>query len=136
VLVELARQDAENITVRTQLAQMALARDDFAAARTWAREMLFVDVESAEGHLLLAKAWAGLKDAARAREEFERTLTFDEESLEARLGLARCAQAAGDLAAAQQAVAEVLAKSPDHPEALELQAELQRGRCCDDGARR
>lgn len=55
-LEALALADPDDALIRKKLAQMALAREDFAAARRWATETIHCDVMDAEAHRMLAEA--------------------------------------------------------------------------------
>lgn len=125
ILEVLADRDGENVSVRSKLAELALARRDFPALRRWAREVLFLEFDNAVAHAWLGIAAAGLREPHRARREFQLAIELDEACPEARLGLARLELQSGRTAAALEQVQAVLSAAADHAEALELFREIQ-----------
>jgi predicted Zn-dependent protease len=69
ILVRLAERDPNSVSIRRKLAQLALEQNDFSAARRWAWQLIYLDVEDAEAHRLLAQALDGLGETAAAAEE-------------------------------------------------------------------
>jgi Flp pilus assembly protein TadD len=69
-LESLALADPDDAVIRKKLAQMALDRSDFAAARRWATETIHCDVMDADAHRMLAEASDKLGNADEA--QFER----------------------------------------------------------------
>jgi tetratricopeptide (TPR) repeat protein len=125
LMAEMADRDTDNVTVRTHLASEYLSAGDIDAARRWAREILFLDLESPIGHYLLGRCWVAKQNWVRAREEFDRTLAFDPDYIDAEVGLARCDIGEAMRGQAQARLERVLAKQPDHAEASHLLDELQ-----------
>jgi tetratricopeptide (TPR) repeat protein len=87
--------------------------------------MLFVDLESLDGHILLGRAHFALKDLGSSRAEFERVLEFDPASIEAVLWLARCDRAEGSLSTAIERIRRLLSEHPESAEAASLLKELE-----------
>lgn len=77
VLSRIARLDADNVTVRRKLAELADARGDLDQLEKWAYEVIHVDVTDVDAHRFLAKVFEAKGDASRARREreFVRQLT-------------------------------------------------------------
>jgi tetratricopeptide (TPR) repeat protein len=69
-LEELAKLDFDDSTSRKKLAELALARKDFAAAERWCREVLQIDVMDANIHHTLAEALVAQDKHAGAIEEY------------------------------------------------------------------
>jgi len=123
-LRELAQREPENAGVRKKLAELALERRDYEAARLWGWELLFVDVEDPDAHLLLGRAYAGLRQPHRARVELQTALAVEPASIPARLALARLERDQGRAEAAREQLRAILAADPEHHEAAALLQEL------------
>jgi tetratricopeptide (TPR) repeat protein len=124
-LAEMAARDSENVIVRRMLAQHALARDDFADAKTWAREMLYVDVTDAEAHSLLGRACEGLSEWDRGRKAYQNALSLDDKSIEGHLGLARLARRDRNAVEHKKHVDAALRIDPENEEALRLRGRTE-----------
>ena len=120
LMEELANNDPENVTIRVHLAKEFLDAEDFGAARRWAREILFLDLEDPEAHYILGKCWLAGKDWAKCRDEFDRTLAFDPEHVGASVGLARCEYGEGNVDRALNRLEALLSEHPEHEEARSL----------------
>jgi Tfp pilus assembly protein PilF len=70
-LERLAALDPDDLVMRKKLAQLSLKQKDFAAAARWATESLYIDVQDAEAHRMLAEALAGRQEYAAAARERE-----------------------------------------------------------------
>ena len=124
VLERLATAEPDDFIVRKKLAQLTLARDDFAATARWAEQANQIDVMDAEVHRLWADALARQDEPMAAAGEYEAVLRIGGADPEVRLALARAYQAAHQPAKAQAALTELLKRSPDHAEAKQLLEQL------------
>ncbi|HUE70112.1 MAG TPA: tetratricopeptide repeat protein, partial [Pirellulaceae bacterium] len=79
VLERLAELEPDSRSIRKKLAELSLAREDFAAALRWGTGLIHLDVGDAEGHAQLAAAARGLKDWPLAAEEYETAVALDGE---------------------------------------------------------
>ncbi len=70
-LERLSALDPDDLVMRKKLAQMSLKKKDFAAATRWAKESLYIDVQDAEVHRMLAEALIGRQEYAEAAKERE-----------------------------------------------------------------
>jgi tetratricopeptide (TPR) repeat protein len=77
VLSELTAADPNSVPMRRKLAQLALAKQDFAGTRNWATQLIHLDVEDAEAHALLGQALSGLDKAEEAAEELVVAIELD-----------------------------------------------------------
>jgi tetratricopeptide (TPR) repeat protein len=78
-LERLASLDADDLVMRKKLAQLSLKQKDFAAAARWAKESLYIDVQDAESHRMLAEALTGRQEYAAAATEREIAAKLDKE---------------------------------------------------------
>jgi tetratricopeptide (TPR) repeat protein len=76
VLEKLAELEPESRSFRKKLAELALQRRDFQAARRWSRQLIHLDLKDADAHAQLATAAQGLADVALAAEEYETAVTL------------------------------------------------------------
>ncbi len=113
-LESLAAADPDDLLVRKKLAQLALARGDFASARRWAEEALFCDVQDVEAHRMFGEALAADGRAAEAVAEFEAAVTLEADDPELWAGLVRSAKAAKNDEAARRASERLRKLDPDH----------------------
>jgi cellulose synthase operon protein C len=125
VLAVLAAGEPDDLPVRKKLAQLALAKKDFAAADRWALEALRIQVMDSELHQLRARALDQLGQPAAAADEYAALVELDPENLPSRLALARMHAAAGQKERAKAALEELLAIDPNHPGAKELLEKLE-----------
>ncbi len=120
ILVQLAAMDADDVTIRKKLLQMALKRKDYANAARWANHSLQVDVQDADVHRQFGEALLGQENFAQSIEEFEYALRYQPKDKAARLGLARALAKGGQPQQAKEAVEALLKQSPNYPGAQEL----------------
>jgi predicted Zn-dependent protease len=125
VLVKLALLDADSLPIRQKLAQLALARDDFTAARKWARECLFHDVQDAPTHALLAAAALGQNKLATAVDEYETAISLDGTQVAWRSGLVQALVKQGEKAKARAALDELRELDADYPGLDDLEKSLE-----------
>ena len=78
VLTKLANLEPDSITLRKKLAELAAAAKDFTQVRSWATQIIHLDLQDADGHALLAAAAMGLKEFGLAREEYKTALELAE----------------------------------------------------------
>ena len=71
ILEELADRDPENTGYRRKLAEIAFDNGDHKSAAHWAREVLFVDLEDVDAHILRGRAAAQLGQREIAQRELE-----------------------------------------------------------------
>jgi len=113
-LESLASADADDGVVRKKLAQMALAADDFAKARHWAKESIYCDVMDADAHRMLAQAEEGLKQPAEALFQYETLIKLEPKDAESWAGLIRSARALDKDELADKAAIRLKQIDPDH----------------------
>jgi cellulose synthase operon protein C len=115
VLTKLANLEPDSITLRKKLADLALVAKDFTQARSWATQIIHLDLKDAEGHALLAAAAVGLKQFGLASGEYKTALELDENHNDWRMGLAQALAAMGKKEEALAAAEALQDKEPDYP---------------------
>lgn len=115
-LEELALADADDGTIRKKLAQLALDRKDFPAARRWSVDALHCDVRDVESHRMAAAACVGLKDDAAAIVEYEAAVTLKADDAELWAGMLAAAKRSGKTDTAARAAKMLKQLEPDHAE--------------------
>lgn len=126
VLAQLADGDPDNIVMRKKLAQIALKAKHFDAAEHWATEALYVDVQDADAHRMLAEALVGRKEYASAAPEYETAVELEPTSRAMQFELADAYLRAGQKDRARKLLHEILAAEPDFPGAAELLKEAEK----------
>jgi len=123
-LAKLALNDADDLTLRKELAKRHLQRGEFDQAARWGKECLYIDVYDPECHELLADAHLGQNQADRAVAEYKVALQLQPKK-PALLGvkLARAEWAAGQRDEARQRLDAILQADPTLPEAQDLDRE-------------
>jgi tetratricopeptide (TPR) repeat protein len=124
-LERLAEFDPDSLSLRKKLAQLALVKQDFAAAARWANQGLHIDVLDASVHALLAQALAGKGQHADAIEQYETALRLDPRQAAWRFALANAYAEAMQRELAGKALQELLKTDPDFPGANELLEKLR-----------
>ena len=124
VLIELARHDADNFTIRKKLAEMTFKKRQFKEARDHARSALYIDVLDADIHRILATANAELGKYERAIREFEVGLQLDPQDIEMQYGLANAFAKSNKKTEARDILAKLLRQEPDHDDAKKLLKQL------------
>ncbi|MFN0055018.1 MAG: tetratricopeptide repeat protein [Planctomycetales bacterium] len=122
VLEKLSVTDGDDAPVRQKLAEMALAREDFAATVRYARMALHIDVLDVDTHCLLAKGYAGLARHDQAAAEWTVALELKPDDPKLTVELAQSEAAAGHTQAAEKRLRTLLEQHPDFEPA---QAALQ-----------
>lgn len=115
-LEELALADADDGTIRKKLAQLALEREDFPAARRWSVEALHCDVLDVESHRMAAAACVGLKDDAAAIVEYEAAVTLKADDAELWAGMLAAAKRSKKPDTVARATKMLKQLEPDHAE--------------------
>ncbi len=126
-LAMLAANDADDIKVRSVLAEKHLALGHFDQAAKWARECLYIDVYGPTTHVVLADALVGGKKYAEAIEEYQTAIELKiRKPNDVRVKLARAQLEKGDRAAAKETVEGILREDAEHPEAKTLREEIEK----------
>jgi Tfp pilus assembly protein PilF len=126
-LAMLAANDADDLDVRTTLAEQHLARKEYDLAAKWAKECLYIQVYDPKFHVTLADAMLGASKPAEAVGEYRVALELEpKRPADIKVKLARALDAAGRGAEARSTLDAILKADPDHPEAKALRAELDR----------
>ncbi len=107
-----------------QRAEIALAENNLAEAKTYGIKALHVDVLDTKIHAILGKAHLGLNDAERAAAEFRVALELQPGDADLQVGLAECYVALKRTDEAHELLQSVLKKSPDHAAAKALQKKV------------
>jgi len=125
-LVELANNDADDLTLRKELTKRFTEAKDGANAEHWGEECLYVDVYDPECHTLLADAHLIAQKPEKAVEEFDVALTLKPKKPDLiQVRRAKALKQAGKLGEAKAVLDEILKKDPDHPEAKAARGEIQ-----------
>lgn len=120
LLVEAAVADQDDVRARKRLADLAWEKKDFGEAARWSREALYIDIEDAEMHAILAKSLTELGEHEKAARAWECLQLTDADNTEAPLGRSRELIAAGRPAEAKPVLEEFLKRNPEHTEARQL----------------
>jgi tetratricopeptide (TPR) repeat protein len=124
-LQRLVELDADNVSVRKKLAEIALADKNYAEAVRYANLALQVDVLDPEVHRMLGAASAELKDFARSAKEFGVAFELQPDDPALELALARSLLALGDKDRARQHLEHILKADPEQAEAQQLLKSLK-----------
>lgn len=89
LLVAVAMDDQDALSVRKRLAGLARDRKDLPEAIRWSREALDIDIENTAMHTLLARALLESKDYKRAERAWECLMLLEPDNSEAVVGRAR-----------------------------------------------
>ncbi len=124
-LAMLAANDADDLDVRRNLADMHLAREQYDEAAKWATECLYIDVYDPALHVTLGDARAGQEQYDEAIEEYQVALELEPKQPDAiKIKLAQAQHDAGMTDKAKATLDAILDADPDHPEAKALREEL------------
>ena len=129
VLARLAKADADDLASRKKLAQMAMGRQDFAAAADWANQAVQINVMAEGMHCVLAESLAARGQHDRAIEEFETAVELKPDEPRRRFALAVACVRAKQPDKALQTLDALLELQSDYPGA----EELRRGLTEEDG---
>ena len=123
--IDLANRDPEDVESRRRLMTLFFDAGDFKNAAVWGLEVLYVTIDDEEAHRTLADCYRELDDPASQTRELRALCGLDKNDLDSRAELAAVLLDQGDKEAAESYVIEVLARDPDHPEALRVERELR-----------
>jgi predicted Zn-dependent protease len=116
----LAAADADDLPARKKLAQLAVARADWAAAARWSLEGLHIQVMDPQLHQWRAEALAAQGNPAAAADEYAAAVELDPEVLTLRLALAKMHILAKQPDQAKTVLEALLKLDPKHQGAQEL----------------
>lgn len=119
-----ARQNPYDPELLLETSKLKIMRKDYPAAIEILISYLEKSPESAEGHLLLGKAYWGEAQADKAVVEVNKSLELDPNSADAWLSLAHMMLATERKDESAKAIDELLAKEPDNRQALYFKAKL------------
>ena len=126
-LVELANNDADDLSLRKELTRRFTEAKDAAFAEHWGDECLYVDVYDPECHTLMADAYLLAQKPAQAIEEFDVALSLKPKKADQiQVRKAKALQAAGKTDEAKAILEAILKNDPDHPEAKAALSEIHR----------
>jgi tetratricopeptide (TPR) repeat protein len=120
VLARLAECDAEDVTVRKKLAELALADEDFAAVEKWTVSGIHINVLDVDLHAWRAQAAMKRHEPALAIDEYSAGIEIDPENNALRFALAEACRDAGRRDQARQTLDELLRRDPKFPGAEAL----------------
>jgi len=120
LVVEVATSDQDDVRARKRLAKLAWEKKDFLEAARWSREALYIDIEDAEMHTILAKSLTELGDHAKAVRAWECLSLADPENSDAPLGRVRSLIALGRRDDARGVLEQLLRDRPKQAEAKRL----------------
>ncbi|MCE9548299.1 MAG: tetratricopeptide repeat protein [Planctomycetia bacterium] len=124
VLEEVALHDADDLTVRQKLMQLAVAAKDNAAAARWATELLHIDISDVEAHRTRAASLLELKQYPAAAAEYEIAIVLEPKKAELRIALVKAHLAAGDKVKARAALDELKKLWPDDAAIAPLEKQI------------
>jgi Flp pilus assembly protein TadD len=125
ILAELAAKDADNLTMRKKLAQLALAAKDHAAALNWASEAMHLNLRDAPAHALRGSAALGLKKNELAEREFRVAISLDGSQPDWRADYVRALLLLKKTDDAKAALEELARKAPEHADLKELRQAIK-----------
>ncbi|WP_165219266.1 tetratricopeptide repeat protein [Aquisphaera insulae] len=124
-LAMIAANDADDITIRKELAERHLAAGRPGEAAKWAEEWLQIDVYDPTAHVILADASAGTGKLAGAIEEYETALSLKvKKPNDVRTKIAHAQLGLGRRDDARKTLEAILKEDPGHPEAKKLRESL------------
>ncbi|MFP6610866.1 MAG: tetratricopeptide repeat protein [Pirellulales bacterium] len=126
ILTSMAEADADDLTVRKKLSQIAVAAEDYAAAAKWSNQALQIDVLDFDTHLTLAQVAVEMKEYDQAIKEYDIAIELKPKQLGLRFALADACVEAGQKEKAIGALEELLQLDPDYPGADVLLESLKK----------
>jgi tetratricopeptide (TPR) repeat protein len=120
MLQEVSQRDPDDAGVRKKLADLALAKADYAAAVKYGRMAIHIDVLDADIHRILGESYRGLKNYPRSIKEFDVAIRLKPADDALEVGLAKTHLAAGNKQEARLHLKSVLQRNPDHVDAKTL----------------
>lgn len=124
-LRKLADLDADDVSVRKKLTDLALEEKAYDEAVRYARDALHIDVLDPELHTSLAKSYAGVGQAGKAVEEWQTAVELKPAEADYQLALAQAQVTNGKKVDAVKTLDELLKKQPKHAAAKKLAEELK-----------
>ncbi|MBI1901034.1 MAG: tetratricopeptide repeat protein [Planctomycetia bacterium] len=124
-LEELAAREADEMLFRKKLAQIALARKDYAQAGRWAAKANHINVLDAEIHELWAAAHVGEGKLPEAIVEYETAIRLRPKKADTYLALADVCRRAGQIDKARQVLQDLLQREPKNDKAQAMLEELK-----------
>ena len=124
-ILEQAEADADDLTVRRKLAQMAAAALDHDGAARWANQVIQINVMDSEMHRLLAEALAGRQDHAAAARQYEVVAELLPTATDIRWDWANACLRAEQTDRAREVLEELLRLDPDYPGATTMLENLE-----------
>ena len=125
LLVAVAANDQDALSVRKQLARIAKERKDLSEAIRWSRESLYIDIEDTAMHALLARSLSESNDHKRAERAWECLMLLEPDNNEAAVGRARSLIALERKEEARTLLDEVLRRDSKDEAASELLESLK-----------
>lgn len=126
-LSQLAANDADDLDVRRALAERHLQRQDFAEAKRWATDCLYIQVYDPTDHVLLADSLSGLSDHAEAVSEYRTALTLEpDEPAPIQAKLSSSLLSLGQKDEAKAAAQAALKDDPDNETAKRVMEALEK----------
>lgn len=115
LLVMLAEHDADDLTVRKKLMELAVADKDNKEAARWSMEVLHIQARDLAARKVRAESLAALKQWPAAAVEYELAVETSPKQPELRLGLIRAFNEAGDNKKARAALTDFKKLWPTDP---------------------
>jgi putative PEP-CTERM system TPR-repeat lipoprotein len=126
LMVELSEAQRRIPAVLEVMARSQLAQKQYAQAKYSLEQLIEQRPDSAQAHLQLARAYAGLGERKGLRSELERAVGLAPKSFGARLALGRLLLLEGEKEAVAEQLSVLDELSPEHPDVLRLKAALAR----------
>ncbi len=123
-LARLAAEDADDVTLRKKLTQLAMAKKDYATAERYSRESLQIDVLDAGIHKSLAEALLGQQQPKPAAEELAVAVELKPDDAQLLFLLATAHADAGQKQEALAALDQLKKLDAEYTGAAELRAKL------------
>jgi tetratricopeptide (TPR) repeat protein len=128
-LAMIAANDADEISVRKELAGRNLTGGNAVEAEKWAEECLHIDVYDPSVHVLLADALSARAKFARAVDEYQTALELKaRRPNDLKVKLAKAQLGLGRRDEAKATLDGILKADPEHPEAKALREEIGGGK--------
>ncbi|HKM53216.1 MAG TPA: tetratricopeptide repeat protein, partial [Isosphaeraceae bacterium] len=125
-LAMIAANDADELSVRKELARRYLEAGKAPEAEKWAQECLHIDVYDSTVHVLLADALSARDKFAPAAQEYQTALELKpKKPNDLKVKLARAQLGLGQRDVARATLDAVLKDDPAHPEAKALRQQLE-----------
>lgn len=126
ILEILAGMDADNLTARQKLADLAFENKDWKNAERWAREVMYVEVAEPRSHRILGEAFLSTGRPKLAVREFENAGKLKSKDAELPYRLAEALHAAGESKKATDQLRTLLKANADDKRAKELLERIEK----------